>query len=283
MDTALAAVLFGLGGAVGWGASNFFAAKATREKNALVTVFTSQLILFLTMGLIALIFGLRINLSWELAVFLAFNYLIFTLGLLISYKAYAIGPVSITSPIVGANSLIVVAVSVLVFGEVLRMNQWLGIVILFVGLFAATYEKKKREKISLKSSGVFLAFVALVLIGVGIAGFVYAIGQAGWATAVLLGYFFTAFWVGLYLTLKSQIKRLHFTQSLAGLTVFQLLGTVSVSVGVERTLAALVVPVSSVAPLVTSLMGLILFHEKIFRYKLLGVVLIVAGRVVISL
>ncbi len=282
MDTALAAVLYGLGGAIGWGTSNFFATKASREKNAAYTVFNSQLLLFFLMAIIALVIRPEVNVPLSMVVFIALNYLVFTLGLLISYKAYAIGPVSITSPIVGANPLIVVAVSVIVFNEALKVNQWLGIAILFLGLLIATYERsKKRSKEN--SSGVLFAFIALIFMGAGLAGFVYAIDQVGWEMAVLLGYFFTAFWAGLYLFAKRQLEALHISRNVAGLVGFQLLGTIAVSVGVEKSLASLVVPVSSVAPLVTSVLGLILFQEKILRYKLIGVGFIILGLVLISI
>lgn len=282
MDAALVAVLYGLGGAVGWGASNFFAAKATRERNVVYTAFNSQLLLFLLMATIALILKPEINVPFSMVVFIALNYLIFTVGLLVSYRSYAIGPVSITSPIVGANALIVVAVSVIVFNEALSLNQWLGIAVLFLGLLIATYDRsKKRSKEG--TTGILLAFIALVLIGAGLAGFTYAIGEIGWEMAVLLGYFFTAFWAGMYLLAKKQLHAPHISKSVAGLVSFQLLGTIAVSVGVEKSLAAIVVPVSSVAPLVTSVMGLILFQEKIYRYKLAGVGFIILGLVLISL
>lgn len=281
MDSALVAVLYGLGGAIGWGTSNFFAAKATREKNVVYTVFNSQLLLFLSMAIIVLIIRPEINVPLSTVVFIALNYLIFTVGLLISYRAFAIGPVSITSPIVGANSLIVVAVSVIVFNEALKINQWIGIGILFLGLLIASYERsKKRSKED--SSGILLAFIAFVFIGAGIAGFVYAIGKVGWEMAVLLGYFFPAFWAGLYLLAKRRLKTPHISKNVAGLVGFQLLGTIAVSVGVEKSLASLVVPVSSVSPLVTSVLGLILFKEKIFKYKLIGVAFIILGLVLIS-
>lgn len=222
------------------------------------------------------------NLPINIVVFIALNYLIFTAGLLVSYRSYAIGPVSITSPIIGANSLIVVAVSVIVFNEALSANQWMGIAVLFLGLLIATYERaKKRSREGTK--GIFLALTALILIGAGIAGFTYAIGEVGWEMAVLLGYFFTAFWSGLYLLVKKQLKTPHTSKTIAGLVGFQLLGTIAVSVGVEKSLAAIVVPVSSVSPLVTSVMGLVLFQEKIYRYKLAGVVFIILGLVLISL
>ncbi len=284
MNSAMIAILYGLGGAIGWGASNFFAAKSTREKNVVLTVFNSQLLLFLAMGVIALVLKPEVHISPEMLAFIAFNYLIFTVGLVISYKAYAMGPVSVTAPIVGANSLVVVVVSVLFLNEVLQRNQWLGIALLFLGLIVASQERRRRErKIHLKTSGIFLAFIALLLIGLGIAGFVYAIGEIGWEMAVLLGYFFPALWSGLYLLAKKQLKTPRISKSIAGLTAFQLLGTVSVSVGVEKSLAALVVPVSSVSPLITSILGLILFQEKTAKYKLVGAALIILGLVLISI
>ncbi len=281
MNSSLLAIISGLGGAISWGAANYFATKASREKNVVLTVFNSQLILFLIMSVIALILQPNIRISIGFIVFIAINYLVFTIGLVISYRAFAAGPVSITAPIVGANSLVVVAVSVFVFNEVLRANQWIAIALLILGLFGVTYERKKKQSFS--SSGVLLALVALVLIGCGIAGFVYAIDQVGWVVAVLLGYFFTAFWSGLYLLIKGQLEGPHLSKNVLGLVAFQILGTVSVSLGIEKSLAAVVIPVSSVSPLITTLMGLLLLKERVLKYKLFGAAIIIVGLVLISL
>ena len=87
----------------------------------------------------------------------------------------------------------------------------------------------------------------------------------------------------LYLVYKKQLKSPHVSKSVVGLVAFQILGTISVSVGVEKSLAALIVPVSSVSPLVTSVLGIVLFKEKVLKYKLLGGALIIVGLVLISL
>jgi drug/metabolite transporter (DMT)-like permease len=197
-----------------------------------------------------------------------------------SYKAFAIGPVSITSPIVGSYALVTLIISTFVFGEILKLNQWIGLTFLFFGLVAATYEKSNSRN---NSKGITLAFIALLFIGCGIAGFVYAIKEIGWVAAVLLGYLFPTLWSGAYLLITKNIRRPEFTLDVFLLTAFQLLGTVAVSIGVEQSISAIVVPVSSVSPILTSVMGLIFFREKLVRHKLVGVGLIAVSLVLISL
>lgn len=281
MNPAITAVLFGLGGAVGWGVSNFFAAKASKSSNPLVTVFASQSVLFIIMAVLAVMASPAANISLFMYGIIALSYLFFTLGLTASYRAYAIGPVSITSPVAGSFSIIVVASSVILFGETLQINHWIGLVMLFAGLFLTSFEKRKSQP--LKSSGIFLAFVALVLTGIGLSGFVYAIGEIGWFFAVLLGYFFTAFWAGVILIYKKQLRTVKLTKNMLWLVVFQLLGTISVSYGVERSLAAIIVPVSSLSPLATSILGVLIFKEAVNQRRLLSIAIIIAGLVLISL
>jgi len=239
------------------------------------------LLLFILMGVIVVLFNLTLTISTEVFFILAITYLAFTAGLMLSYKAFAIGPVSITSPIAGSYALITVLASVLLFDEVLQINQWVGIGLLFIGLALASY---KRSKVSLSDKrGIYFAFSALVLIGIGIAGFVYAIKEIGWVTAVLLGYFFPAFWSGSYLLIKRNFKRPNLNRHLLFLTLFQLLGTIAVSIGVERTISAIVVPVSSVSPIVTAVLGLLFFGERIKASNFIGIVLITVSLVLLSL
>ena len=282
MSLSLIAVLYGLAGAVGWGVSNFFAAKASRSESAVVTVFNSQLLLFLLMGVIVLVSSGKINFELDTFFVLACTYLSFTIGLILSYKAFAIGPVSITSPIAGSYALVTVLTSTLLFGEVLNESQWIGIIILFIGLILASYKGNSRLMNS-NATGIYLAFAALILIGIGISGFVYAIKEIGWVTTVLLGYFFPTFWTGLYLLFKRDFKYLKFNRHVIFLTIFQLMGTIAVSIGVERTISAIVVPVSSVSPILTAILGLIIFKEKIASNNYIGILVIAASLVLLSL
>ena len=73
------------------------------------------------------------------------------------------------------------------------------------------------------------------------------------------------------------------SKNILGLTGFALIGTIAVSFGVEKALSSIVVPVSSLSPLVTSILGLILLNEKVSKYKLIGVGLIILSLVLISI
>ena len=67
------------------------------------------------------------------------------------------------------------------------------------------------------------------------------------------------------------------------LVLFQLLGTISVSYGIEESLAAIIVPVSSVNPLVASLLGVIVLSETLNKRRILSIAIIVVSLVIISL
>ena len=277
------AVLFGLGGAIGWGTGNYFAACSTKEKSSAFTVYNSNLLALIAFALIVMVFRLHIIFSISLMAFLAVDYLIFTIGLLLAYKAYALGPLSITSPIISGYSLIVLAYSVFIIGDVLKAFQWLGILVLFIGLFAVIYEKgRKRGKVNFKTSGVSIALLSLVFEGIGLSGYVYAIRQSNWETTNLYVIFFLTFWTAVYLIYKKQFKKPKFSKNVIALTGFSLIGTLAVSIGIEKASSAVVFPVSSLSPLITSILGIILLKEKLLKYKLVGVVFIILGLVLMS-
>ena len=281
MSQTLLAVLYGLGGAVGWGVSNFFAAKASKDMNPLAAVFMSQTLLFIVMVLVAYLLGSTFVVSTQLLTILATSYLLFTLGLLASYRAYVLGPVSLTSPIAGAFSLIVVINSVVFLGEVLSLFQWIGIGLLFVGLFLVLSGTEQNSHGSTR--GIALAFMALLFLGFGLTGFVYAISEIGWMMTIILGYFFTAFWSGLIILVKQQTTGLSLSKFTLALALFQLIGTISVSYGIEKSVAAVIVPISSLSPLVTSLLGILLLKETIKRRHALSIAMIVISLVLLSL
>lgn len=280
MNSATVAVLFGLGGAIGWGVSNFFASQSSRKSSPLKTVFVSQAILFLIMAVLAVIFRPAVDISLNILMIIVISYLIFTVGLVVSYKAYEIGPISLTSPIVGAFSIIVVASSVLFLDASLQAIQWIGLLLLFTGLFMALMQKNKSQ--SWRSSGIALAFIALIFMGVGLSGYVYAIGKIGWFYTVLLGYFFTAFWSAMLLIYKKEFKTFKLPKSTIGLIIFQIIGTLSVSIGVERSLSVIIVPVSSLSPLATSLLGILIYKEAVTRQRLYAVLIIIISLVLVS-
>lgn len=281
MSNALIAILYGLGGAVGWGVSNFFAAKSSKSSNPLATVFVSQSMLFITMLVVVVVTGNLSTVPTSYVFTLAFSYLLFTTGLVISYKAFAIGPVSVTSPIAGAFSIIVLLNTVFLFGERLSGLQWLGMFVLFGGLFLLP---KNEGNGATTSKGIIFAFAALLLLGFGLTGFVYAIAKIGWMKTVLLGYFFTAAWSGLFIFVKKQkIERLEISRFTIGLVSFQLLGTIAVSYGVEKSLASIIVPVSSISPLITAIAGVYFLRERLSKKQVAGIVLVGVSLVLLAL
>lgn len=281
MDNTLVAILYGLAGAIGWGVSNFFAAKSTNENSALNIVFNSQLLIFIIMTVVILVSRPEMNITLGFLGFFALVYIAITLALVLSYKAYSIGPLSITSPIVGANSLIVVIISVLLFNEVLQPNQWAGILILLTGLTMAVRSKPNHSKNNSSKRGIYLASISMVLFGLGISGFIYGVEKVGWMPAVWLGYFFPALWTGLFLVYKKQFKKPRFNKNLVYLSLFNVFGTIAVSVGVETSLSAIIIPVSAISLLITSFLGLYIFREKISKFQLSGVLTLFFGLILI--
>ena len=281
-------IAVGLAAAFLWGSSDYLAGLASRkigeyQTNAYVFLFGA-----VTVFLAILLLGsaARPN-ATALLYGAAFSIPVF-LGVLFYYKAYRIGEFAINAPIAGSYPVVIVLGSMLLLGQVLSGFEILGIAATVLGtiLISIRVSMLKLRKRAL-AAGVGSSLVAMVLMGIpSIFAAVYAaiIGflllslmwraipafiafAAGWATRQ---------------DLRLPARRTLLFIAVAGLADGMALSVYLYGIYVNALSLPIISVLSGLTGAVTVIYGLTLSRERPEWNQLLGIVLAIAGTVILS-
>lgn len=277
-------ILAGLGAMVSWGLGDFLAAKASREKSPLQTLFLSQLLGLLILAPIFLLIVGKPAVGIGTLALTAVLSLIFILGTLSFYKALEIGPISITSPISSAYPLVVVLISVAILREVLSLGQWVAIGLIMLGIFLASVHLERPAVKINRKWGIIFALLAATLWGVSIPFIGKIIDEIGWFPVTFLGYIFASAWLLLIFGWRGRtlLWGTGPDKNIVALTLLMISGASSFYFGLERALTAIVTPVSSTYPLITVLLAVTFLKESVAKNHLAGAALIISGLVLLA-
>ncbi|GLV55471.1 membrane protein [Dictyobacter sp. S3.2.2.5] len=136
-------IVFGLLSALSFGSADFIARFSTRILGVKRTLFYTQGLGFLVLTLYLLLTGNLVHYtthaSWQVWCWGLVCAVIYTLGYLCLYRAFAVGQMSVVAPIASSYAAISVLLSV-ISGERLAPLQWLGIVAVLAGAVLATLQ-----------------------------------------------------------------------------------------------------------------------------------------------
>src|SRR5712691_2007143 len=127
-------ILFGLGAAVAWGCADYVAASAGRRVGALRVVLGFHVLATAILALVMLMPG---SLSDVTAADLPFFALVGAVGwgsYVCFYRALAIGPISVLSPIVSGYAAVTVILAVVFLGERLSLAETVAVLVSFTGV-----------------------------------------------------------------------------------------------------------------------------------------------------
>lgn len=209
-------------------------------------------------------------------------------GLLLFYKALALGPIAIVSPIGAAYVAVTVILVVLFLGERLTNGQVLGIVITTAGiLLTGTDGRTLSSALSRPKPGVWLAILAML-------------GFGGWAA--LMAYA-TRTYDGLAMILLQRMLSVPFSLALLviirrgpagrldlltlGIVVasgfFDTLANVFYVLGVQAGFASIVATGSGVYPIIPALLAFTVQGERLAPNQYVGIVVLLAGLIGLGL
>lgn len=227
-------------------------------------------------------------------------------GYLATYQAFRLGPLSVVSPVMSAYGGLTVILAVIVLGETLTGTQAAGAVVATLGVVMAgvVFERDIRRT-RFVSRGVLFALVAMLLWGwftILLAG---PVRSAGWLPVIAVSRTVTAvvLWAIVAITLwylwsrrarrrpvvapPADLARALRQRStillMAAMGVFDALGYVVFSIGLEGSMAWLVGLAASFAPIVTVLFGVGWLQERLRPTQWLGIGMVVVGVVIIGL
>jgi uncharacterized membrane protein len=272
-----------------WGVVDFLSAKVIRKIGSLLTFFWAQIV---GLSVIIVYFALgfqKLNLallsSSVLIVIIAAFF--FTLGTLFFYKGLNIGQASIVCPLMGSWSMITVVLSVIFLHEALMIYQIAAIILIILGIVLVSVNIKD----ALKNRLSFFAGVSegiISMLGYGLATFLlaFSIKTLGWFFPAAFSRLFMVIFLFIYALITRQSLRARFQFSIWKMVLaigsLDVLAVFAYSIGVSSGYAALIAPIAAASPLVTIILARIFFKEKLAINQLLGVIMAIAGIILIA-
>jgi drug/metabolite transporter (DMT)-like permease len=210
------------------------------------------------------------------------------LSYLAFYRALAIGPISIVSPIVSAYAAVTVICAVLISGEHLSAAEALAIAIALLGVVLASSDLAQIRAIErVAALGIVLALATAVLIGAFVYGVSYFSDEYGWLVPIFLARAFsTVFILGTALR-GGEWRFPHRSPGLLAMIGFiaavDTIGYVAFNFGVRHADTSIVATAAAPYSVVPIVVGVALLGERPSRTQWAGVGLVIAGLVLLGL
>ena len=313
-------VALGVIAAVCWGVADFCARGATRLAGTFWTLITVQVIAVLALALAAAPFGL-IRLQGQpvgLLLGAAGINLVILGGAFLLYRAFAIGPLALVSPVAASYAAITALLALVISGERLDALRIGGIALTLVGVVWASaapmpgLDPTTGAVVKVKGNGgrwrmtpgLSEALIATVIFGVMYWALRYVTPQLGGVTVAFIGKVadllaLTVLLVGVTLArgrrgapliiIGEQPRRSGalwraplFWAYVAPLALLDSGANIAYNVGVAGALTAVVATLSSLFSAVTTLLAWIFLRERLTRSQWLGALVILVGVALVS-
>ena len=208
-------------------------------------------------------------------------------GLLCFYKALALGPIAIVSPIGGAYVAVAVILVVAFLGERLSAGQTIGVVVTVAGIvMTGTDARSVAAALSRPKPGVWLALAAMLLFGGWAALMAYATRtQDGLAMILLQRIISVAASLAIVVLLRRPLPTTVGVAT-AGVVLasglFDTLANVLYVLGVQSGFASIVATGSGVYPIIPALLGITVMGERLAPNQYVGIAVLLAGLVTLG-
>jgi drug/metabolite transporter (DMT)-like permease len=279
-------ILYGLGAALGWGVSDFMAARAVRTLGVTLTIVYLQVIGILSFGVVLALVGDLPQLALPTWAGLFGISLFNSAGAFFIYRAYMVGTVSLVAPIVSSYGVITLALAVLFSGEQPTQIAIGGALITVFGVILVSMippDRTGATQLSLR--GIPAALGAMLSFGIYLWAIDLVIADTGVLLPVMTGKI-TDMLLAIGLLF---VRRRPFIRPSRGLwwriiavSTLNSIGFLAYNIGVTMADAAIVGPISSLASPVTILLAWLFFRERLSRIQWAGVTIILIGVILIS-
>ncbi|MBP1935053.1 DMT family transporter [Ammoniphilus resinae] len=192
-------------------------------------------------------------------------------------KAFEKGPGGITSTLIAMNAIIPVLASGLVFPEPIAPLHWVGVILMISSAVIVQYQPSRSNAIEYR---VWIFRILLALLSIGSVGFVMKL-------ATIAGFSYTDLLVSFYggglcylavFMMKEEVRKTEMkVGSMVGL--LSVVGFGCYLFALQSGPASVIFPVISLNCLVVMGLSLLLFHERLKSYQLVGVLVAVCGLV----
>jgi drug/metabolite transporter (DMT)-like permease len=282
-------IVLGLTAALSWGLADYFAAVASRRAGSFRVVLGFHVVAVALLAL--LVFGTGETVAdvggEDLAWFLLLGFL-GALSYLCFYRALAIGPISIVSPIVSAYAAATVVCAVVIGGERLGAGETAAILVVLLGVLFASSDLaqfRARERVALL--GILLALVTAVAIGAFVYGIAYFSSTYGWLVPIFLARGFSTLFL-LAISLRGREWRFpdrspRLLATISLIAVVDTLGYVAFNFGVRHADTTVVATAAAPYSVVPIALGVMLLHERPRWAHWAGIGLVIGGLILLGL
>lgn len=282
-------IAIGLAAALAWGTADVLATIASRRTGAfrvvlgfhVVAVFLLGLIVAVTGGSLAGVTGSDVAWLGFVGVLGAVSYLTF-------YRALAIGPISIVSPIVSAYAAVTFVLAVVIGGERPGPGEIGAIVVVILGVGLASSDLAQMRRLErLAMVGIALALVTAVVIGAFLYGVSHFSDDLGWLVPLFVARGFSLLFLVLVSLRGAQWRFPERSPRL--LALIAAVGAIDTAayalfnVGVRQEETSVVATAAAPYAVVPIVAGVLLFSERPRPAQWAGIGLVVAGLILLGL
>lgn len=226
-------------------------------------------------------------LTWDLLPYAVVLALLGTSSLALLYRAFALGPIAVVSPVVASYAALTVVLIVVFLGERLTAGQGVAIAVTFVGVvIASTDLRELRQTLGKPSEGVRIGMIATV--GFSLWGLVFSMGARATdplALVVVLRICSIAMLAAVVLARRVAVAPLAIPRVLALVTIVGILDTganVLMGVGIDRGFASFVLTGTGAYPIIPATIAILVLRERLAPNQYLGVAILLAGLVALG-
>jgi drug/metabolite transporter (DMT)-like permease len=282
-------ILLGLTAALSWGLADYFAAMASRRAGSFRVVLGFHLAAMVLLVALLLVTGEGLSdvpggdLAW-----LAFIGVLGGVSYLAFYRALAIGPISIVSPIVSAYAAVTVVCAVLIGGERLAAGETAAIVVVIVGVLLASSDLAQMRRLErIAVLGILLALATAVVIGAFVYGVAYFSAEYGWLVPIVLARGFSTLFL-VVASLRGGEWRFpdrspRFLIAIVLIASVDTLGYVAFNFGVRHADTSIVATAAAPYAVVPIVAGVFLLYERPRTTQWAGIGLVMAGLILLGL
>ena len=280
-------MIFGLTAALGWGVADFGAAVVSRRLGSLPTVVIAQVAGLLTLLLIVLVVRPAWDLSPGVVAGIAANGVIAAAAYLLLYRSLEMGPVALVSPIVAAYAVITIALAIVFLGEALPGIVLAGALVTVAGVVLTSTDLRQLGRPGRsRQTGLRYALGSMALFGAATFLLGFYSQEVGWLPSLTLSRISTTtVLLAVGLLVRPPIRRAAAGAVLGAVVVgiADVLGGSAYARGTELGFVSVVSAASATFTLLPVAGGVIFLKERPVISQGVGVLLVVAGLLMLGL
>lgn len=282
------ALLYGVGAAVAFGFGDYAAAMATRRAGFAWTALAMQIIGNGALVILLLVMGRWPAFEWSQVPWGFALALIGTISLVLLYRAFALGPIAVVSPVVASYAALSVIGIVIFLGERLSPGQAAAIAVTFVGVAVASTDiRELRQTMGRPSEGVRLG--VLSTLGFAVWGVLLSAATRSnepFALVIIWRLWGIALMSAFILLKRPPVRLVLVPSTLAIVALVGVLDTganVLLMLGIESGYASFVMTGSGAYPLIPAVLAILVLRERLAPNQYLGVAILVLGLIALGL